>query len=603
MTRQQSRSCRMALPSRPGRVAVGLDHAPELAPALPSRPGRVWRPILLRFVLAAVIVCALLAGGVQAAEQGQRDASPQTPPSSGPIVHIVRPAERLEMLVNTSRILTLQHRIPEAMVNNKDLAAITALSPTQFQISAKKPGVTQVNLWDEKGQIYTIDVIISGDARELTTLLASEFPSAAIKVRPVSNGVLISGFVDRPDDADRIKQLAEEYYPKVINNITVAGVQQVLLHIKVYEVSRTKLRNLGFDFAQFSTAGGFVASSISSILAGGGSTAVAGPSTFAFQAVSGSSTFFGILNALRQHDLAKVLSEPTLVTQSGRPAYFRVGGEIPYSVSQGLGAVSIEWKNYGTRVDFVPFVLGNGKIRLEVRPQVSEVDNTRSSVAGVPAIKVREVDTGVELEAGQTLAIAGLVQTRVEAQNRGLPWVSEVPYVGALFRRVKEENNDIETMILVTPEIVDGMDPHEVPPCPPGTNSTSPGDWQLYMLGKIEVPGYRPTGDGVEYAHDTQLGGGQDPTQGPAAEPEATHPANAPTPMPPLPRPKAETSSTARGGSYSPIGGSSVPRASTRLTNRQDSSTSSRPGDSAGEGSKSSGLPGFLGPIGYDRGE
>jgi pilus assembly protein CpaC len=293
-------------------------------------------------------------------------------------------------------------------------------------------------------------------------------------VRPVSNGVLLSGFVDRPGDADRIKQLAEEYYPKVINNITVAGVQQVLLHIKVYEVSRTKLRNLGFDFAQLSATGGFVTSSISQILAGGGSTAVAGPSTFAFQAVSGGSSFFGILNALREDNLAKVLSEPTLVTQSGRPAYFRVGGEIPYSVSQGLGAVSIEWKNYGTRVDFVPFVLGNGKIRLEVRPQVSEVDNTRSTVAGVPAIKVRETDTGVELEAGQTLAIAGLVQTRVEAQNRGLPWVSEVPYVGALFRRVREENNDIETLILVSPEIVDGMDPHEVPPCPPGTNGGLP---------------------------------------------------------------------------------------------------------------------------------
>jgi len=503
------------------------------------------------------------------------------------------------MLVNTSRILTLPHRIPEAMVNNKELLSIAALSPTQYQISAKKAGVTQVNLWDERGQIYTIDVVITGDARELTALLTSEFPSAAIKVRPVSNGVLISGFVDRPEDADRIKQLAEEYYPKVINNITVAGVQQVLLHIKVYEVSRTKLRNLGFDFTQVSTPGGFVSSSISQILAGGGSTAVAAPSTFAFQAVSGNSSFFGVLNALRQNDLAKVLSEPTLVTQSGRPAYFRVGGEIPYSVSQGLGAVSIEWKSYGTRVDFVPFVLGNGKIRLEVRPQVSEVDNTRSLVAGVPAIKVRETDTGVELEAGQTLAIAGLVQTRVEAQNRGLPWVSDVPYLGALFRRVREENNDIETLILVTPEIVDGVAPHEVPPNPPGTNSRSPGDWQLYMLGKIEVPNGIPAEEGIFYENGPELGTGQDsPRPVPNGSPRLT--------APPVtaPRPQPEVKSPDGNQGYNSLDGpTTTTPVNPRALNRGGNAKPPRPSNSARPGDKSGGLPGFLGPIGYDMGE
>jgi pilus assembly protein CpaC len=484
------------------------------------------------------------------------------------------------------------------MVSNPEILTLTPLSPNQFQISAKKPGVTQVNLWDEKQQIYTIDVIITGDARELTTLLASEFPTAAIKVRPVSNGVLLSGTVDRPDDVDRIKQLAEEYYPKVINNITVAGVQQVLLHIKVYEVSRTKLRNLGFDFAQLSASGGFVVSSVSQILAGGGSTAVAGPSSLAFQAVSGGSSFFGILNALRQNDLAKLLSEPTLVAQSGRPAYFRVGGEIPYSVSQGLGAVSVEWKNYGTRLDFVPFVLGNGRIRLEVRPQVSEVDNTRSAVAGVPAIKIRETDTGVELDAGQTLAIAGLVQTRVEAQNRGLPWVSEVPYLGALFRRVREENNEIETLILVTPEIVEALDPHEVPPCPPGTSTTSPGDWQLYMLGKLEVPYCR------QFGGDAVMDAGQVPDgQTPGATPESLA-TRGERPAPPKPEPSSGIQTPSdRGASSRPTRSAAPASDNTGPNNRHDSSTLSRHGSGAGAGNKPGGLPGFQGPIGYDMGE
>ncbi len=566
------------------------------------RPRR-FGPASLAFALSVLIIFAVSAHRLEGSEQGSAQSAAGSAP--GPIVHIVSPAQRLEMLVNTSRILTLPHRIPEAMVNNKELLSIAALSPTQYQISAKKAGVTQVNLWDERGQIYTIDVVITGDARELTALLTSEFPSASIKVRPVSNGVLISGFVDRPEDADRIKQLAEEYYPKVINNITVAGVQQVLLHIKVYEVSRTKLRNLGFDFTQVSSPGGFVSSSIGQMLVGGGSTTVAGPSSFAFQAVSGNSSFFGVLNALRQNDLAKVLSEPTLITQSGRPAYFRVGGEIPYSVSQGLGAVSIEWKSYGTRVDFVPFVLGNGKIRLEVRPQVSEVDNTRSLVSGVPAIKVRETDTGVELEAGQTLAIAGLVQTRVEAQNRGLPWVSEVPYLGALFRRVREENNDIETLILVTPEIVDGVAPHEVPPNPPGTNSSSPGDWQLYMLGKIEVPnGYRSE-EGLVYENGPELGTGQGGSR--PASPGNTLSAGNSVPSAPMvngSRPRPQSQSSSGGIKQSTMDGSMASnRVNPRPLNPAGFPPAPRPADSGTPGGKTTGLPGFLGPIGYDRGE
>ncbi len=546
---------------------------------------------------------ALAAGGVWAAEPDPRGA-PAQPQSSAPVVHIVRAGERLEMLINTSRILTLPNRIPQAMVGNPDLLTLTALSPTQFQISAKKPGVTQVNLWDEKQRIHTVDVLITGDARELTSILTSEFPSAAVKVRPVSNGVLISGYVDRPDDVDRIKQLAEEYYPKVINNITVVGVQQVLLHVKVYEVSRTKLRNLGFDFYQGATAAGEVASSISGILAGGTSSALTGGSTFAFKAVSGGTSFFGVLNALHQCDMAKLLSEPTLVTQSGRPACFHVGGEIPYQLSQGLGTISIEWKKYGTRVDFVPFVLGNGRIRLEVRPDVSEIDNSRNTyTTAVPAIRFRTADTGVELDTGQTLAIAGLVQTRIEAQNRGLPWVSDLPYVGAMFRRVKEENNEIETLILVTPEIVEGMDPHEVPPCLPGTATRSPTDWELYMLGKIERPNNCPEGMGASDANGMPLRAGQESFDGAEVIPQPPAASRPQAPTPARPEPRVQSGSMNGGSAATPKKATSAGRVGTNPANPHDRSSVSQSGGAPGDSDKSGGLPGFHGPIGYDMGE
>ena len=148
-------------------------------------------------------------------------------------------------------------------------------------------------------------------------------------------------------------------------------------------------------------------------------------------------------------------------------------------------------------MDFVPIVLGNGRIRLEVRPRVSEIDPTRSVEVGsttVPGLRVREVDTGVEMQAGQTLALAGLVQTRVEARNRGVPWLSELPYIGVPFRSVRDERNEIELLILVTPELVDAMDAHEVPQCLPGTRTTSSSDWDLFMRGHPEVPNCCPPG-------------------------------------------------------------------------------------------------------------
>jgi pilus assembly protein CpaC len=382
---------------------------------------------------------------------------------------------------------------------------LTPLSPTSIQVSAKEPGVTQINLWGEDGKIYTVDVIVYADARELTEVLRAQFPNASLRVVPVSTSVLISGFVDQPEHVDLIVRIAEQYYPHVINNMSISGVHQVVLHVKVMEVSRTKLRALGFDFAKF-TGQNMVASGVSGLLSAvsvastGGNIghaattiidATPGTGTFSFGVVSGSSTFMGVLDALRQDDLLKILAEPVLVTVSGRPAFFNVGGEIPIIVPQSLGTASIEYKKIGTELHFVPIVLGNGRIRLEVWPRVSEKDPANSIVLSgitVPGLRTREAETGVEMEAGQTLAIAGLVQTRTEAQLRGLPWVSDVPYLGTLFRRVEEHNNEIELLILVTPEIVAAMDAHEVPPCGPGMRTTNPSDCELFFKGHLEVP-------------------------------------------------------------------------------------------------------------------
>ncbi len=404
------------------------------------------------------------------------------------------------MVVNTSRILTLDKEVPRAMVNNPDVVRVVPLSPSKVQLSALKPGVTQVNLWDEDGTLYTINLIIMGDAQELQMLLQSEFPQASLRVRPLSTSVVLSGRVDRSDEVSRIVTMAEDYYPKVINNITVGGVQQVMLHVQVMEVSRTKLRALGFDWAYFN-GDDYIIQSVSGLIAqaaaAGGTATGTGGDTIEFGIVNGDNAFFGFLEALRDNSLAKVLAEPTLVTVSGRAASFNSGGEFPILVPQSLGTIAIEYKDFGTRVDFVPIVLGNGNIRLEVRPQVSELDSANGvSINGtrIPGLRTRWVDTAVEMKAGQTLALAGLIQTRTEAQNRGIPWLADLPWAGAVFRRVEEQKNEIELVVTVRPELVDALDPQEVPNCLPGEQTTSPNDTELYFRGYIEVPKCCPDG-------------------------------------------------------------------------------------------------------------
>ena len=180
-----------------------------------------------------------------------------------------------------------------------------------------------------------------------------------------------------------------------------------------------------------------------------------------------------------------------MVATHGRPARFTVGGKVPYVVPAGDGAVTISYEEFGTSVDFLPFVVGPGRIRLEVRPEVKEPDETRSIESGgiiVPGFSQRYVETAVELQAGQTFAIAGLLQSRTEGVTRATPFFGELPYVGMLFRRMQERRNDIELLITVTPELVDAMDPHEAPRGGPGLSSMSPNDHDLYIHGHIEVP-------------------------------------------------------------------------------------------------------------------
>jgi pilus assembly protein CpaC len=444
--------------------------------------------------------------------------------SSGPYYHVKGIDDHLKMVVNSSRFLTLDKKIPQVQVNNPDILDVMPISPNQVQISAKRTGVTQVNLWGEDKRIYTVNVIVMGDAAELTEVLHQLFPRASLSIVPISgNSVILSGYVDQQDAVPKIVSVATKYFPDVINNMRISGAQQVLLHVKVFEVSRTKLRQMGFDFVKItngnifhSGVNGRVTTTVDPTT--GAASVTAPDNVFKFIVGSGGENpFVGVLDALRQDGLTKILSEPDLLAISGRPAYVLVGGEIGYQVNNAISGTVVGFKEYGTRLDFVPIVLGNGRVHLDVRPRVSQID-AANSINNIPALKTRETETGVELRAGQTLAIAGLLEQIDDATNSGYPFLSEIPYLGALFRNVSHQTNEVELLVMVTPEIVDGMEPGQVPKCLPGMETTNPSDWELFFKGHLEVPNCCPEDPGsCQNGRMNDIRGGFNSGEGPTS--------------------------------------------------------------------------------------
>ncbi len=469
---------------------------------------------MARITSLSLIAClALLAAPLTSSGQ---DGPIQLVANNAAANHMIsQSAERMELLVKTSRILTLEARIPKFQVHNEEILGATPVSQNQLQIFAKMPGSTEVNMWDENDKLYTVSVTVLADAREVEGILGAQLPLATLKVMPINTSAIISGYVTSVDDVDRAVAIVEQFYPTVVNNIKVVGVQQVLLHTRIMEVSRTKFRDLGIDWA-FINSDSLIVNAPGGLIDASRSTlAGAFPIGDAANVRIFNNDFEALISALRKQDLIKFLAEPTVVATHGRPARFTVGGKVPYVVPAGDGAVTISYEEFGTSVDFLPFVVGPGRIRLEVRPEVKEPDETRSIESGgiiVPGFSQRYVETAVELQAGQTFAIAGLLQSRTEGVTRATPFFGELPYVGVLFRRMQERRNDIELLITVTPELVDAMDPHEAPRGGPGLSSMSPNDHDLFIHGHIEVPnllggdGCTMNTDGSSTSGSMQLG-------------------------------------------------------------------------------------------------
>lgn len=442
---------------------------------------------------------AAASGPVDPAQLAERDLYTDA------IFYITGRRSKVEVIENLSKVIELSDaRIRKVDGFDPTVIDVKALTPNRIRVQAVLQGVTTLVLTDEDDKTYIVEVFVKGDTRHLQAVINNRFPDSSIEAYKIQDAVALTGWVAQPEHITQIVEIADQFYPKVLNQMRVGGVQQVQLKVRIMEAQRSKMRRMGFDFINIGQDSYFRSNpaglfSLDSVTAGGGGIAAAltgasinGAST-AFGLVSDNNTLFGFFDALREEELLKILAEPVLVTTNGRPASMLSGGEFPVLVPQSLGVVSIEWRDFGVRMEAVPVILGDGRVRLEVMPEVSERDFANSVTVGgniVPALTTRRVNTEVEMRFGQTLMLTGLISSRQTAQTSKIPVLGELPWVGTLFRRTSYDDVETELIITLTPELVAPMPQHRVPGNGPGQSSTFPTDRELYLDGFLEVPKY-----------------------------------------------------------------------------------------------------------------
>jgi pilus assembly protein CpaC len=330
----------------------------------------------------------------------------------------------------------------------------------------------------------------------------------------VNGQVSLKGRVPSLKIAEQAAAVASAYSKEVLNFLEIGGGQQIVLQVQFIEMSRSASNELGFNSffsdgsSAFGTINGPGASPIGGVIAGEATFPEgAGISLFGTGNIGGMA-FEAFLQAMKKNNLARTLAEPNLVSMSGEDASFLAGGQIPIPVPQsgtgGAATITIQYKEFGVHLKYNAVVLGDGRIRIKAEPEVSELDRSAgTAIAGqiVPGIRTRKVSSIVELREGQTLALAGLLQRRVDATTQATPLLGELPIVGAFFRNVSYTRQETELVILVTPRLASAMNPDQVPALP-GADWRYPNEAELYGLGDIGGP--RSEGrDGKKVANDT----------------------------------------------------------------------------------------------------
>jgi len=351
-----------------------------------------------------------------------------------------------------SAAFRLDYPASEIVVAQPDTLALVATTDRSFYVRGKALGVTNILIYDQDHHLaQVVDVRVGYDTDSLQADLAAALPGEKITAANFAQGILLTGEVSTPNIAARADAIAERYAPKAVENqLTIHAAEQVQVDVRIIEASHTALKDLGLNF-NVQTLSGFSFSSGSTLPSGQQPQAQIG-----FNHQFGAWNIDANLQALESKGAIRELARPNLMAQSGQEASFLAGGEFPFPVPNGTNGVTIDFRQFGVKLNVTPVVEDNGQIQLKVAPEVSELDPKDGVNIGgfqVPAISIRRATTQIELADGQSFAIAGLFQRNYSNTINQIPGATNVPILGNLFRSADWQRNETELVIIVTPHL------------------------------------------------------------------------------------------------------------------------------------------------------
>ena len=375
-------------------------------------------------------------------------------------------AQTLLVAKDKSVAFRLEYPVGEIVVAQPDVLQLVATTDQSFYVRGKGLGSTNLLVYDKQHRLMqVIDVKVGYDTDSLQSDLGLALPGEHITAVNFAGGVLLRGDASTLNAERRAREIAEHYAPKSVSSeVKVKAASQVMVEVRIIEVDRNALKDIGLDLNAHN-ASHFT-------LLTGGSGLLSNQASQGTLQLSGSIHGVSIdatLNALEQKGQVRTLAKPDLIALSGEEASFLAGGEFPYPVPNGPQQVTIEFKPFGVRLNVTPTVEDNGQIRLKVSPEVSALDTHNQLQIGgfvMPSLSTRKASTTVELQDGQSFAIAGLFQQEYINAINQIPWASEVPVLGALFRSTDWRRNQSELVIIVTPHLTAPSDKLQDIPTP-----------------------------------------------------------------------------------------------------------------------------------------
>ena len=362
--------------------------------------------------------------------------------------------------IHVPRDKSLSFRLPQnafkIVVAQPEIAKVTPTTDSSFYVQGIEFGSTNLLVYGPSGRLQqVIDVRVGYDAEGLKQDLVAAFPGEPIEVRNLGESLMLTGDISSTGVQTSAEKIAERYAPDaVISRLTVKASQQVILEVRILEASRTAMQDIGVNLNVFSQS--------FAVLTGQGLLGVSSPAaSITHRATAGSVTIDSQIQALEERGIVRTLARPTLVAVSGEKASFLAGGEFPFPVPDGRDRITVQFRQYGVKLNFLPVVRDNGWIRMLIEPEVSQLDpNNSLTVDGltIPALSVRRANTTLELKPGDTFSMAGLYQRGYENAAQQTPWLADVPVLGALFRSARWKRDETELLILVTARLANAAD-------------------------------------------------------------------------------------------------------------------------------------------------